>query len=101
MLLGRTFIKLKTTLYELYNEYVHLYSYSTTRQYGSTTSASDGVGVSIGGGKIKTEMFELIQVARSQDIPGVRKSKIDSYLEQQCFVAESEDHGASFDILGW
>ncbi|XP_048501335.1 zinc finger BED domain-containing protein RICESLEEPER 2 [Beta vulgaris subsp. vulgaris] len=93
--------KVKSTLYELYDEYVHLYSYSTTRQCGSTTSASDGVGVSIGGGKRKTGMFELIQVARSQDIPGVRKSETESYLEQRCFVVGSEDHGASFDILGW
>ncbi|XP_048492781.1 zinc finger BED domain-containing protein RICESLEEPER 2-like [Beta vulgaris subsp. vulgaris] len=93
--------KVKSTLYELYDEYVHLYSFSTTRHCGSTTSASDGVGVSTGGGKRKTGMFELIQVARSQGIPGVRKSEIESYLEPRCFVAESEDHGASFDILGW
>ncbi|XP_074303624.1 zinc finger BED domain-containing protein RICESLEEPER 2-like [Silene latifolia] len=83
--------KVRETLYELYKEYVTIYS--PTGQSDKTEGSSS---MSI---RSNTPGFsELLRAVRSEDTIESRKSEVDDYLDEGCYVPYEDE---CFDALEW
>ncbi|XP_074299201.1 zinc finger BED domain-containing protein RICESLEEPER 2-like [Silene latifolia] len=83
--------KVRETLYELYKEYVTMYSPT-----GQSDEAEGSSSMSI---RSNTPgLSELLRVVRSEDTIESRKSEVDDYLEEGCYVPHEDE---CFDALAW
>ncbi|XP_074280676.1 zinc finger BED domain-containing protein DAYSLEEPER-like [Silene latifolia] len=83
--------KVRETLYELYKEYVTMYS-PTGQSDETEGSSSMSIRSNTPG------LSELLRAVRSEDTIESRKSEVDDYLDEGCYVPHEDE---CFDALAW
>ncbi|KAK8568993.1 hypothetical protein V6N12_007526 [Hibiscus sabdariffa] len=71
--------KVRETLYELYDEYVNLYSPPLMEQMGECGTSANVCGGGIGS---TPGLLEILQVVRSEELIENKQSEVDLYLEE-------------------
>ncbi|KAL4284187.1 hypothetical protein GQ457_16G013230 [Hibiscus cannabinus] len=86
--------KVRETLYELYDEYVNFYSPPLMEQMGECGTSANVCGE---GMRSTPGLLEILQAVRSEELTENRKSEVDLYLEEGCYIPQE----SKFDALLW
>ncbi|GMJ10606.1 hypothetical protein HRI_004729800 [Hibiscus trionum] len=80
--------KVRETLYELYDEYVNLYSPPLMEQVGECETSANVCGGRTGS---TPGLLEILQAVRSEELTGNKQSEVDFYLEEGCYIPQERD----------
>ncbi|KAK9019118.1 hypothetical protein V6N11_034157 [Hibiscus sabdariffa] len=89
-----TNMKERETLYELYDEYVNLYSPPLMEQMGECGTSANVCGE---GTRSSPELLEILQAVRREELTENRQYEVDLYLEEGCYIPQE----SKFDALLW
>ncbi|GMJ03780.1 DAYSLEEPER [Hibiscus trionum] len=77
--------KVRETLYELYDEYVNLYSPPLMEQVGECGTSANICG---GGMGSTPGLLEILQAVGSEEMTENKQSEVDLYLEEGCYIPQ-------------
>ncbi|KAL4313304.1 hypothetical protein GQ457_01G017640 [Hibiscus cannabinus] len=86
--------KVRETLYELYDEYVNLYSPLLMEQMCECGTSANVCGE---GMRSTPGLLKILQAVRSEELTENRQSEVDLYLEEGCYIPQE----SKFDALLW
>ncbi|KAK8984720.1 hypothetical protein V6N11_020036 [Hibiscus sabdariffa] len=90
--------KVRETLYELYDEYVNLYSPPLMEQMGECGTSANACGERT---RSTPGLLEILQAVRSEELTENRQFEVDLYLEEGCYIPQEREEQRMKCLESW